>query len=156
MRQIFACLSVAALIVAASAWERVGAKPLPADAPPQYSIDAIRYATVRDFPVAGLVVGAPKEEKVDIAMVIWLIRGGGHTILFDSGFHREQWIERFHVTDFINPDDAVRLAGVDPATVTDIIISHAHWDHIGGIDRFQNAPVWIQKAEYQYYTGDAW
>ena len=42
--------------------------------------------------------------------------------------------------------------GVDPASVTDIIISHAHWDHIGGIDLFPTATVWIQKAEYQYYT----
>ena len=137
-------------------WGEQRAKAIPADAAPQYSIDAIRYATVKDFPVAGLVVGATKDEKVDIAMVVWLIRGGGRTILFDSGFHRESWIERFHVVDFKSPDDALRTAGVDPASVTDIIISHAHWDHIGGIDLFPSATVWIQKAEYQYYTEDAW
>jgi len=125
-------------------------------ATPEYTIEAIRYATVKDFPLNGLVMGAPRDQKTDIAMVVWLIRGGGHTILFDSGFHRQKWIDQFHVTDFLSPDEAVKTAGVDPAAVTDLVISHAHWDHMGGIDLFPNATIWIQKAEYEYYTGAAW
>jgi glyoxylase-like metal-dependent hydrolase (beta-lactamase superfamily II) len=31
-----------------------------------------------------------------------------------------------------------------------------HWDHAGGIDLFPSARVWIQKEEYDYYTGEAW
>jgi len=61
---------------------------LGASATPEYSIQAIRYASVPDVPVAELVVGGPKDQKIEIAMVVWLIRGGGRTILFDSGFHR--------------------------------------------------------------------
>src|SRR5258708_14044640 len=125
-------------------------------APPEYTIEAIRYATIPNFPLSGLVMGAPQSEKTDIAMVVWLIRGGGHTILFDSGFHRHKWIDQFHVADFLAPDAAVKQAGLDPAAVTDLIISHAHWDHMGGIDLFPNATIWIQKAEYEYYTGAAW
>ncbi len=53
-------------------------------APPPYSIEAIRYATVPQFPLSRLVMGAPEGEKIDIAMVVWLIRGGGKTILFDT------------------------------------------------------------------------
>jgi len=124
--------------------------------PPNYSIQAIRYGTVKDFPVAALVMGAAKNEKTDIAMVIWLIRGGGRNVLFDSGFHREQWLKEFPSADYLRPDDAVKLAGVEPEDVTDIVISHAHWDHMGGIDLFPKATVWIQKQEYAYYTGDAW
>jgi glyoxylase-like metal-dependent hydrolase (beta-lactamase superfamily II) len=123
---------------------------------PEYSIQAIRYATSPGFPVAGLVMGAPKDEKVDIAMVIWLIRGEGRTILFDSGFHREKWFKYFPMNDYVRPDEAVKLAGVKPEEVTDIVISHAHWDHMGGIDLFPKATVWIQKDEYRYYTGEAW
>ncbi len=125
-------------------------------AAPEYTIEAIRYANVANFPLSGLVMGAPRDQRIDIAMVVWLIRGGGHTILLDSGFHRQKWIDQFHVTDFLSPDEAVKQAGVNPAAVTDIIISHAHWDHMGGIDLFPNATVWIQKAEYEYYTGAAW
>ena len=121
-----------------------------------YTIQAIRYATVPDFPVSNLVIGAPKEEKVNLAMVFWLLRGGGHNVLFDSGFHREKWFKQFPITEYLRPDEAVKLAGVKPEEVTDIIVSHAHWDHMGGIDLFPKATVWIQKEEFAYYTGDAW
>jgi glyoxylase-like metal-dependent hydrolase (beta-lactamase superfamily II) len=125
-------------------------------APPDYSIQAIRYATAVNFPVADLVMGAPPGEKIDIAMVIWLIRGGGRNILFDSGFYREAWFKKFPTTDYLRPDEAVALAGVKPEDVTDIVVSHAHWDHMGGIDLFPKATVWIQRQEFAYYTGDAW
>ena len=125
-------------------------------AAPEYSIDAIRYATVPNFPLSGLIPGAPADQKIDIAMVVWLIRGGGHTILFDSGFHRQKYFDQFHPIDFLSPDKAVQEAGVDPTSVTDIIISHAHWDHMDGVDLFPAATIWIQKAEYEYYTGAAW
>jgi glyoxylase-like metal-dependent hydrolase (beta-lactamase superfamily II) len=123
---------------------------------PGYSIQAIRYASSPGVPVSELVIGGPKGEKVDIAMVVWLIRGGGHTILFDSGFHRDTFLKYFTMKDYLRPDEAVKLAGVQPGEVTDIVISHAHWDHMGGIDLFPKAIVWIQKDEYRYYTTEAW
>lgn len=123
---------------------------------PEYTIQAIRYATLPGFPVSALVMGAPKGEKLDIAMVVWLVRGGNRNILFDTGFHRESWLKEFPMRDFLRPDQAVATAGVKPDEVTDIVISHAHWDHMGGIDLFPRATVWIQKEEYRYYTGDAW
>jgi glyoxylase-like metal-dependent hydrolase (beta-lactamase superfamily II) len=128
----------------------------PPIAAPEYSIQAIRYGSALNEPVAALVMGAPKDEKIDIAMVIWLIRGGGRNILFDSGFYREVWFKSFPTAEYLRPDEAVKLAGVKPEEVTDIIISHAHWDHLGGIDLFPKATVWIQKQEFAYYTGEAW
>jgi len=130
-----------------------------APATPEYSIEAIRYATSPGVPVSELVVGGPenlKDQKVDIAMVVWLIRGGGHTILFDSGFHRKTFLKSFPMKDYLSPDEAVKTAGVQPDAVTDVVISHAHWDHMGGIDLFPKAQVWIQKDEYRYYTMEAW
>ncbi len=135
----------------------IGAASMSSTAPsPNYSIQAIRYASSPDVPVSALVVGGPNDQKVDIAMVVWLIRGGGHTILFDSGFHRETFLKYFPMKDFLRPDEAVKLAGVKPEEVTDIVISHAHWDHMGGIDLFPKATVWLQRDEYRYYTMDAW
>jgi len=125
-------------------------------APVEYSIEAIRYGVSPDIPVGALVVGGPKDEKVDVDFVVWLIRGGGRNILFDSGFHHERWFKQWKVTDYLSPDEAVRQAGVKPEEVTDVVISHAHWDHMGGIDLFPKAIVWIQKDEFRYYTGDAW
>src|SRR5256885_15855307 len=71
----------------------------PAATGPEYSIQAIRYANSPGFPAGELVIGAPKDEKVDIAFVVWLVRGGGHNLLFDSGFHREKWTKYFPVTE---------------------------------------------------------
>ena len=142
MRLLLAALSFAALLVPPAA--------------PNYSIQAIRYSTAPNVPVDELVVGGPKDQKVDIAMVVWLIRGGGHTILFDTGFHRDTHLKEFPMKDYLRPDEAVKLAGVQPSEVTDIVISHAHWDHMGGLDLFPKAQVWIQKDEYRYYTMNAW
>ena len=55
---------------------------------PDYSIDAIRVADSPQDRVAEMVIGAPKDERVDSIYALWLIRGGGRIILFDSGFHR--------------------------------------------------------------------
>jgi glyoxylase-like metal-dependent hydrolase (beta-lactamase superfamily II) len=123
---------------------------------PEYSIQAIRYADSPGDSVSELVMGAPKEEKLDTIYAFWLIRGGGRNILFDSGFHRERWFKEWTITNYLRPDEAVKLAGVKPEEVTDVVISHAHWDHMGGIDLFPKATVWIQKEEFRYYTGDAW
>jgi glyoxylase-like metal-dependent hydrolase (beta-lactamase superfamily II) len=124
--------------------------------PPEYTIEAIRYADSPGDSVADLVVGAPKDEKIDTVYVLWLIRGGGRNILFDSGFHRQRWFKDWTIKNYLRPDAAVRLAGVKPDEVTDVVISHAHWDHMGGIDLFPKAAVWIQKDEFRYYTGEAW
>jgi glyoxylase-like metal-dependent hydrolase (beta-lactamase superfamily II) len=129
---------------------------LGAPSTPEYSIQAIRLANSPGDSVADMVVGAPKDEKIDTIYAIWLIRGGGRNILFDSGFHRERWFKVWTIKDYIRPDEAVKLAGVSPEEVTDIVISHAHWDHMGGIDLFPKAVVWIQKEEFRYYTGPAW
>lgn len=123
---------------------------------PEYSIDAIRYADSPHDPVADLVIGAPKDETLDTIYAIWLIRGGGRNILFDSGFHRARWFKEWTILNYVQPDKAVLLAGVKPEEITDVVISHAHWDHLGGIDLFPKATVWIQREEYRYYTADAW
>src|ERR1700738_1413992 len=139
------------LLLAAFAFALTGAA-----APVEYSIEAIRYGISPGVPVGALIVDGPKDEKVDVNFVIWLIRGGGRNILFDSGFHRERWFKQWKVTDYLQPDEAVRQTGVKPEDITDVVISHAHWDHMGGIDLFPKATVWIQADEFRYYTGEAW
>lgn len=129
---------------------------LAASSTPEYSIQAIILANSPGDSVADLVMGAPKGERVDTVYALWLISGGGRNILFDSGFHRERWLKEWTIKDYLRPDKAVRLAGIKPEEITDVVISHAHCDHMGGIDLFPKATVWIQKEEFRYYTGPAW
>src|SRR5215475_10801606 len=127
-----------------------------AKARPTYEVYALRYATIPDFPVAALVKGAESTRKLDIAMMVWLVRGNGHLVLVDSGFYREQFFKQWKVKDFIKPSEVLTPLGIKPEDITDVIISHMHWDHADGIDLFPKARVWIQKDEYVYYTGEAW
>jgi glyoxylase-like metal-dependent hydrolase (beta-lactamase superfamily II) len=123
---------------------------------PQYEVYAVRYATLADFPVAGLVQGADPARKLDIAMTVWLVKGNGRNILVDSGFYREQFLKRWKPKDFMKPVEALAPLGLKPEDVTDVIITHMHWDHADGMDLFPKARIWVQKDEYIYYTGEAW
>lgn len=123
---------------------------------PQYEVYAIRYATLPGFPLAALVKGADPARKLDIAMIVWLVKGNGRTILVDSGFYRPQFLKQWTVKDFMKPSDAVAQAGVKPDDITDVVITHMHWDHADGMDLFPKARIWLQKDEYTYYTGEAW
>jgi len=100
-----------------------------------------------------LIAGADTSRRLDIAMSVWLLRGGeGRNVLVDAGFHRQRFIERWKPADFITPGEAVRRAGVAPEAITDVVITHIHWDHADGIDLFPNANVWIQADEYHHYV----
>src|SRR5256886_9255885 len=81
---------------------------------PEYSIQAICYASSPGVPVSELVVGGPKDEKVDIAMVVWLIRGGGHAILFHSGFHRHPFLKHFPMVNYLRPHESLKTPGTRP------------------------------------------
>jgi glyoxylase-like metal-dependent hydrolase (beta-lactamase superfamily II) len=150
MRQVARSLAACVFLTAAA---------LHAQAPPpavQYEVYAIRYAVIPDFPVASLIADADKTRKLDIAMMVWLIRGNGRNIVVDTGFYRPQFFKQWTVRDFVRPDEAVARAGVKPDEITDVVLTHAHWDHADGTDLFPKAQVWIQKDEYAYYTGAAW
>jgi len=123
---------------------------------PTYEVYAIRYAVIPDFPVAALVKGADAARKLDIAMAVWLVKGNGRNVLVDAGFYREQFFKQWKIKDFVKPSDALADVGLKPEDITDVIISHMHWDHADGMDLFPKAKIWIQKDEYTYYTGEAW
>ena len=120
----------------------------PAD---KYDVWAVRYGTLPQFKVSGLISGADTSRRLDIAMMVWLIRGNGRNVLLDAGFYRQPFMDRYKPTDYMTPAAAVARAGVQPDQVTDLIISHIHWDHLDGIDLFPKARVWLQKDEFNYY-----
>jgi glyoxylase-like metal-dependent hydrolase (beta-lactamase superfamily II) len=125
-------------------------------APPAYEVYAVRYATLPAFRVSGLIAGADTSRRLDIAMMVWLIKGpDGRNVLVDAGFYRDSLVNRWRPAGFMRPSEAVALAGVKPEEITDVIISHVHWDHLDGADLFPNARIWIQREEFDHHLDSA-
>ena len=127
-----------------------------ADEPPRYEVYAVRYGTLPGCPVSALVQGAEPQRKVDLAMTVWVLKGpDGRTVLVDAGFYRPQFFKEFEgIADYTRPDRAVGRLGIRPEEVTDVIVTHMHSDHVDGVDLFPKATVWIQKDEFNHYTGE--
>ncbi|HXT18205.1 MAG TPA: N-acyl homoserine lactonase family protein [Gemmatimonadaceae bacterium] len=128
---------------------------LRSSAPSDYEVYALRYATIPNFKLSGLIASADTSRRIDLAMMVWLIKGNGRNVVLDAGFYRDKFIQQWHPADFMKPSDAVARAGVKPEDVTDVIISHVHWDHLDGVDLFPNARVWIQREEFEHHTDSA-
>lgn len=139
-----------AILCACAAFSSIAAA-----APPTYDIYAIRYGGLKDVPVNALVPKADPARKIDTAFMIWLIRGQGRNILVDAGFHRDQFIRQWHPVDYVEPSKAIARLGLKPEDITDIVMTHLHWDHADGVDLFPNAHIWIQKDELAHYANEA-
>jgi len=130
--------------------------------PPHYKVYAVRFAsTGYRFPIASWALGGPENDSVDINFMVWLIKGdNGRNILVDAGFRRDMKdfpdAKEFAIVYRTSPDSAIGPLGLKGADITDIILTHPHWDHIDGISLFPNAHIWIQKEDFNYYVGGAW
>jgi len=132
-------------------------QPTQIQPPVTYEVYALSYGTYPGFPVSALIGGADKNRKIDLQMMIWLLKGSnGKRILVDTGCYRDTIAQLKGIKNFIKPSDTLVKVGLSANDITDVIVSHMHWDHADGIDLFPNAKIWIQKEEYDYYTGAAW
>lgn len=52
--------------------------------------------------------------------------------------------------------DQLKNIGVDPSTIKNVLVSHLHLDHSGGVGRFPNANYLVQKKEYEYAFNPDW
>ena len=64
-----------------------------------------------------------------------LVQDGDRVIVIDCGMGRKQddrFRNRYGVSEEVDIAQAVQNAGVSPAAVTDVILTHLHFDHCGG------------------------
>jgi len=144
-----ACAVLAGLLILSSGAVQTRAQTA------QWDVHAVRFASI-PFRVSSLVTGADRTRMLDIAMMVWVLRGpGNRVVLVDSGFYREKFMTQWKPADYSKPSEAVQAAlGIAPDQVTDIIISHIHWDHADGADLFPKARVWLQREEYTHNISD--
>lgn len=123
----------------------------------RYEVYAVRFAHV-PYAESSLVAGAAKGPQVDIAFTVWPIvdAASGRVILVDAGFYRDKFMASWKPQDYVRPSVALQNGlNIPPDRVTDIIVTHTHWDHVDGADLFPKATIWIQRAEFDYYLGPA-
>jgi glyoxylase-like metal-dependent hydrolase (beta-lactamase superfamily II) len=86
--------------------------------------------------------------------MFWLLKGDNNrNILVDAGFIDSSKVAR---KNYLRPDLVLKKINLSPSDISDIIMTHPHNDHIGGISLFPNAKVWMQKDDFDYFVGEAW
>jgi len=91
-------------------------------------------------------------DKLALGLQPLVVKSGDKVLLFDTGA-----ANNFGPGNGMLPASLAE-AGIDPASVTDIFISHVHGDHVGGLVdaqgalAFPNAAIHIQKAEWKFLT----
>jgi glyoxylase-like metal-dependent hydrolase (beta-lactamase superfamily II) len=115
----------------------------------------VKNASVDDVKAA-LTASGLADTSVPNPFTIPIARTGGKTILFDAGTGGQ-----------VGPGtglmaDNMKAAGIDPASVTTVLVSHFHPDHISGLmAKDTNAPIYpnaelvMPEAEYAWWTDAA-
>lgn len=98
-----------------------------------------------------LVNTSQKEPYVRMSWLFYVISSDSRTYLVDSGMASESQAAQFRIENFRNPAAALKPLAIDVKSVTDIILTHSHVDHVGGITLFPDAVLYIQKGELDYF-----
>lgn len=124
---------------------RAAVAPAPA---PGYVMHAVRVGITRDAKRSTFIADKTLGDHLDIAFAFWVLRGFGRVILIDAGFVSPRHLRTWRVQDYRDPVAGLAALGIEAAEVTDVVITHHHWDHIGGLVRFPHAVVWIHERAF--------
>lgn len=124
----------------------------PSEAASQLEVYALKYAERMGTRSGMFAGGDPHDAPMAMDYFIWAIRGESGTVVVDTGFGRQEG-ERRGRTFLRTPAEALALIGVDAQEVTDVVITHLHYDHAGNLDAFPQARFHLQDAEMHFATG---
>ena len=120
-----------------------------------YEVLAVRYATrlTRKSEVYYRYhsYGEPDAE-LRMDYFFWVLRSDEGTILVDTGFSPQAGDRRGR-TCLCEPLDALRRLGIEPVSVSLIVLTHLHYDHTGNLHAFPNARLVVQQRELEFWTG---
>jgi glyoxylase-like metal-dependent hydrolase (beta-lactamase superfamily II) len=126
------------LLLVASPWQRIdlSEKERKDD---QYQVYALNY-------------GKSYRKNKLFSWQFWLVKNEERIVLVDTGFMGEALRRKWGIGNYVEPQELLKEIDIRPEQVTDIILTHAHWDHIGGIKKFPQARIWLQKKEWEHAT----
>lgn len=116
---------------------------------PVYEIFALRYATVSRRRNENFLASDPHNGPMPMDYFVWVVRNQERTLLVDTGFNEHAAILRKR--DFLRcPIKALSVLGITPDKISDVILTHLHYDHAGNIDLLPMATFHLQEEELQY------
>ncbi len=123
---------------------------------PSYSIWLLQCGQGARFPRSVVYMGAHNEGTLVLPFGYVVIKGEGHVALVDTGYNYRSTFGRRQadlegITDWRSPQELLPLVGLTPAEVDTLIITHAHWDHLGDLEAFPNATVYLQAEELKQW-----
>jgi glyoxylase-like metal-dependent hydrolase (beta-lactamase superfamily II) len=83
---------------------------------------------------------------------IWVLRRGDEVILVDTGYDQPEAAARDRPIR-LDPREALAPLGLKADDITQLIVTHLHYDHAGGLHLFPNATIHLQELEMAYATG---
>lgn len=117
-----------------------------------YEVHALRYATYT-LRADQIALGrSPQEGDGVIDYYVWAIRDRDRCIVVDTGFGRDAGTRRGRIL-LDEPADLLGALGIAPEHVTDVILTHLHYDHAGNYDTFPKATFHLQDHEMRHATG---
>lgn len=119
---------------------------------PEFEIYAIKYAERMGTRAGMFAGGDPHDGPMAMDYFLWALRSSDRTIVVDTGFCRSEGEGRGR-TFLRTPEEALDLVGVTAAEVSDVVITHMHYDHGGNLESFPNARFHVQDVEMQFVTG---
>jgi glyoxylase-like metal-dependent hydrolase (beta-lactamase superfamily II) len=116
-----------------------------------YSIWVLEYAFVPDYNVSGVLYGAHNQGHLRLPYAYVVIKGEGRVMMVDVGYNQKDYgqvlADRFGVKSWHSPKDVLAQIGLTPQDVDTIFITHAHFDHMGNLEDFPNAHIYVQERE---------
>jgi glyoxylase-like metal-dependent hydrolase (beta-lactamase superfamily II) len=139
--------------VCATAEERLGPLLARLSAGPAYEVLALRYGTwltTRADCFLGYERYAEPDAPLSMDFFLWVLRDERRTIVVDTGFDPDVAVRRGRAC-LIPPMRALSLAGVEPARVRQLVLTHLHYDHIGNLDAFPAAAIHVHGRELDFW-----
>ena len=119
---------------------------------PEYEIYAIRYATRASRRSDNFIGGDPHDGPMPLDYYVWAAIGPDRNYVIDTGFTAEIAAKRKR--DYLRcPIEALKLVGIEPTKVADVILTHLHYDHVGNFDKLPAAHFHLQESELHYAVG---
>jgi len=120
--------------------------------PDTYEIYAIRYAHHPRRASENFLGGDPHDGPMPMDYFVWAIVGETRTFVVDCGFDAEMARKRQRQL-LRTPAEGLKMIGIDPGHVKDVIVTHMHYDHAGCLDLFPEARYHVQDREMAFCTG---